>query len=46
MSGIFGSEYAGTYDVLYKDKDYARGMRFIDRVLQVDTPRPPVSEHA
>ena len=22
MSGVFGSEYAGTYDVLYKDKDY------------------------
>jgi SAM-dependent methyltransferase len=34
MSEIFGSEYAGAYDCLYKDKDYFEECRLIDRLLR------------
>jgi predicted TPR repeat methyltransferase len=30
----FGSEYAGVYDDLYKDKDYGEECELIDRLLQ------------
>ncbi len=36
MSETFGSEYARAYDLLYRDKDYARESRLIDRLLQRD----------
>ncbi len=34
MSQVFGSEYAGAYDDLYKDKDYGEECELIDRLLQ------------
>jgi len=34
MSGVFGSEYAGTYDSLYKDKDYLEECGLIARLLK------------
>jgi SAM-dependent methyltransferase len=34
MSGVFGSEYADAYDLLYQDKDYIAECRLIDRILQ------------
>lgn len=34
MSHVFGSEYAGAYDDLYRDKDYGEECELIDRLLQ------------
>ena len=34
MSEVFGPEYAGAYDDLYKDKNYTEECRLIDRLLQ------------
>jgi SAM-dependent methyltransferase len=34
MTGIFGTGYADTYDVVYRDKDYAREVAAIDRLFE------------
>ena len=35
MSHVFGSEYAGAYDDLYRDKDYGEECELIDRLAAV-----------
>ena len=40
MSGLFGSEYADAYDILYKDKDYVEECGLIDRFLKTYGNRP------
>ena len=40
MSAVFGPEYAGTYDALYKDKDYLEECGLIDRLLKTYGDRP------
>ena len=34
MTGIFEAEYADTYDIVYREKDYAREVAAIGRLFE------------